>query len=104
MNTNNILDKIQNCILDTKGVFKYIQIYVKETYSDKSKYVVRGYKKHPYHDDNFQDFTSMLLFNIGEIDNLGLAGAVEFKCVGGGRVNVKDDEKSVLVYGYSQGI
>jgi hypothetical protein len=52
----NILDKIPNCILDPKGVFKYIQIHVKS--SDDQKHVVRGYKKHPYHDDNFQDFAS----------------------------------------------
>lgn len=56
---SNILDKIPNCKLDANGVFKYIQINVKATFSTESKFVVRGYKKHKFHADNFDDFMSI---------------------------------------------
>jgi phosphohistidine phosphatase len=101
---SSILDKIPNCILDPEGVFKYIQIYVKQTFSEDSKFVIRGYKKCHFHDDNFQDFKRNSYFTLGELDSLGVSKEVEVNCVGGGRVNINPTLKTILVYGYSQGI
>ncbi len=56
--TTNILDRIPNVILDPNGVFKYIQIFVRNTTTNESKHVVRGYNKFKYHADNYADFVS----------------------------------------------
>ena len=56
----SILDKIPNVIIDTHGVFKYIQIFVRSSSTDETKYVVRGYTKYKYHADNYEDFVSNL--------------------------------------------
>jgi phosphohistidine phosphatase len=95
--TSAILDRIQNCIIDSHGIFKYIQIQVKEINdASLSKYVVRGYLKHKFHADNFDDFSK-------EIENSkDLHKLVEYECVGGGRININKDDKTIFVYGYSQ--
>jgi hypothetical protein len=54
--SNNVLEKIPNCIIDSHGVFKYIQILVNLKSGGDSKHVVRGYKNCSYHADNFQEF------------------------------------------------
>jgi hypothetical protein len=41
--------------------------------------------------------------NLEELNNLGISDEVQITCVGGGRVNVNDETKKLLVYGYSQG-
>ena len=58
---SNILDKIPNTIIDSHGVFKYIQIYVRSLTSEDYKYVVRGYKKFSFHADNYDYFLSFIL-------------------------------------------
>lgn len=61
MNSLNkkILDTIPNCIIDQDGIFKYIQIRVKSSSTNESKYVVRGYSKYDYHAKNYADFQSI---------------------------------------------
>jgi len=58
-NTLNILDIIPNVKLDQNGIFKYIQILIKNNYTGESKHVVRGFAKFKYHADNYDDFTSI---------------------------------------------
>jgi phosphohistidine phosphatase len=52
----------------------------------------------------FKTLRVMYVFIVEEVNSLGIGDNVEIKCVGGGRVNIKDDKKTILVYGYSQGI
>ena len=59
--TSNLLDKIPNVILDPNGVFKYIQIFVRDKSTNESKNVVRGYQKFKFHADNYEFFTSILI-------------------------------------------
>jgi hypothetical protein len=58
MKSSNVLDNIPNCIIDPKGVFKYIQIFVRSKFTDEKKYVVRGFKKYSFHAENFENFKS----------------------------------------------
>lgn len=60
MNKTNFLDLIPNCIIDPKGKFKYIQILVENNINKESKHVVRGYSRHKFHADNFEDFSSKI--------------------------------------------
>jgi hypothetical protein len=48
------------------------------------KYVVRGYLKHKFHDDNSQDFAGKEVLIVEEVTKLGIAADVEIKCVGVG--------------------
>lgn len=32
-----------------------------------------------------------------------MKNTVEYECVGGGRINIDQEKKTILVYGYSQG-
>ena len=52
---SKILDKIKDCIIDNDGVFKYIQVNIKDTSTLESLCVVRGHLIHEYHNDNFDD-------------------------------------------------
>jgi hypothetical protein len=54
------LEKIPNVIIDSHGIFKYIQILVTDNFKDESKYVIRGYSKYKFHADNFDDFSQSI--------------------------------------------
>ena len=56
---SKILDKIKDCIIDQDGVFKYIQVNIKDISTAETKCVVRGYLIHEYHSDNFDDLKGM---------------------------------------------
>lgn len=84
------LDKISNCVIDTSGVFKYVQI--KLTYMNESKIVVRGWNGLEYHKNNYENF----LYLEGE-----KLDGVDTDVIGGGRIKIKD--KTAYVYGYSMG-
>lgn len=110
MNNKNVISLIPNCKLSPHGifffhlgVFKYIQIYVKESLSNEAKYVVRGYLKHAYHADIYATFNCINFINKAELAELKLNNTVESECVGGGRINIDQNKKTILVYGYSQG-
>jgi len=76
---------------------------VKESFSNEAKFVVRGYLKHAYHADIYSTFNCIKLIKIAELSELKLKSSVETECVGGGRINIDQDKKTILVYGYSQG-
>lgn len=95
-NASNILSKIPDCIIDSNGVFKYIQIYIKDIFENKSKYIVRGFKKYKFHADNFYDFSNI------ELPKYDALKFIEFECVGGGRLDINQENKTIFVYGYSQ--
>ena len=53
-------------------------------------------------------FTLLLIvtinfFILAELADLKLNSSVETECVGGGRINISQEKKTILVYGYSQG-
>jgi phosphohistidine phosphatase len=92
----NILDQIPSCVIDPHGVFKYIQISVVDSNNENnSKIVVRGYTKYTFHVDNYGDFQQ-------EITELDLDKLVEYNCLGGGRININEKNKTIKVYGYSK--
>ncbi len=47
-------------------------------------------------------FKNLKVLNLTIEETSGLG--IDSECIGGGRVNIKENEKSILVYGYSQGI
>ncbi|KAL4493041.1 hypothetical protein ABPG72_020820 [Tetrahymena utriculariae] len=98
--------------LDENGRFKYILIQLK--FKDEILYFVRGEKKYNYHMENFEKF-ALDLRNCGlkfdqfeyeeEDDNIVCkVQNVPFQlvCVGGGRVEISQEKKSLFIYGYSQ--
>ncbi|RXG62927.1 14 kDa phosphohistidine phosphatase [Armadillidium vulgare] len=92
--TMSSLEKVQNVDIDT-GKFKYILIKVHHSPPDgneTSKYIVRGYTWAPFHGDIYDKVAPPI-----EKDGL------DCECVGGGRIIHTPDEKSIQVYGYSQG-
>jgi hypothetical protein len=56
--TSSILDRIPNVKIDPHGVFKYIQIFIRNPSDNESKHIVRGAKKFSYHADNYDAFVS----------------------------------------------
>ncbi|CAJ0573823.1 unnamed protein product, partial [Mesorhabditis spiculigera] len=78
------LDVVQDADIDDKGKFKYVLIKVIEKSTKEQKFIVRGYKRHPYHADICDEDFKM-------------------DCVGGGRIEHNPDAKSIFVYGYSVG-
>ena len=45
----------------------------------------------------------MLLNILEQIKAIDTDNLIESECVGGGRVNIDQEKKSIFVYGYSQG-
>jgi len=87
----DILKSIQQVAIDSEGkVFKYILIEAKLR-TERRKYV-RGFERHDYHADIFDEFEAA-------VKKLLPRGSI--KCLGGGRIDNKKD--SILIYGYSQG-
>lgn len=92
MSTN--LDAVKEVDIDPSGVFKYILIKVHEDIEPPAeKMIVRGYKRSPYHADIFEEVESK------ELAPRKLDG----ECVGGGRIKHDPEDKTIKVYGYSQG-
>ncbi|CEF70530.1 14 kDa phosphohistidine phosphatase [Strongyloides ratti] len=85
------LSTIKDVDIDPSGVFKYILIEATDKATRESKMIVRGYGKCPYHAD--------ILDSVKEKETKDS----KFKCVGGGRINHDNDNKKILVYGYSVG-
>lgn len=55
---NKTLDKVQNCIIDKEGIFKYVQLNLTDHNTKEEKIVVRGYKGCEYHRDIYDEFLS----------------------------------------------
>ena len=93
--TVNVMDSLKPVDID-EGKFKYVLIRVKE--GDKVVHLVRGYKWAAYHADIFDHVEEK------ELQPLKRAGhKVSWSCPGGGRILHKPEEKTILIYGYSQG-
>lgn len=86
--------------LDKNGVFKYIQILVEPFDSsepDASYLVVRGWADCEYHADILNKF------KYSELGSNNLEDDFRAESPGGGRVEVNESAKTILIYGYSQG-
>ncbi|XP_050731821.1 14 kDa phosphohistidine phosphatase-like [Eriocheir sinensis] len=89
------LGKVTDVDIDA-GTFKYVLIKVCHSppapAPETTKYIARGYTSAEYHSDVYDRVTP-------NIEALGL----DCECVGGGRICHQPEEKSIKVYGYSQG-
>jgi len=47
-----------NQTMITLGVFKYVQVNIKDKSSQESKCVIRGYLRHEFHQEDFEDLES----------------------------------------------
>jgi len=81
------MENIADVDLTPSGVFKYIQIRVKDKAGNK-KVIVRGYKSCSYHADILDRVQSQLK-------------GINCECLGGGRISLQPDLKKIKVYGYS---
>lgn len=92
--TTEKLDSVADVDID-EGRFKYILIKVHDSIPDgeeTSKFIVRGYSWAGYHADIYEKVEANLVTR-------GLEG----ECVGGGRILHDRAQKTIKVYGYSQG-
>lgn len=87
---NNLLDKIDNVYIDDDGIFKYIQIYLKS--GNQEKVIVRGYADLDLHMNIFKRFQ----------DKENKQNKIEAKAIGGGRIDINKENKTIFVYGYSK--
>ncbi|XP_076276925.1 14 kDa phosphohistidine phosphatase [Lasioglossum baleicum] len=86
------LNKVPDVDIET-GRFKYILINVKDETTKASKPIVRGYVRSSWHSDIFDETCEQLKSH----------SSLKAKCVGGGRIEHDPDERTIKVYGYSQG-
>ena len=87
---------IKQCKIDNEGTFKYIQIAcINKNNNNDSKLIIRGTTYYSFHKEIFDDFMK----EINNSNNKALIENYEFKCVGGGRIEING--KMIFVYGYS---
>ena len=87
---------IKECKIDNNGEFKYIQILFKnKEEKDKSKIIIRGTSYFSQHKQIFDDF----LTQIKNSKNNDLINNYEYKCIGGGKIEING--KMISIYGYS---
>ena len=87
---------IKECKIDKNGEFKYIQILCSnKNDSNKSKIIIRGTSYFSHHKEIFDDF----LTEIKNSKNEKLIRNYEYKCIGGGKIEING--KMISVYGYS---
>ncbi|XP_076674208.1 sex-regulated protein janus-A isoform X1 [Andrena cerasifolii] len=87
------LNKVPDVDIDSHGRFKYILINVQDKSNNASKFIVRGYARAEWHADIFDETLSQL----EQFPEL------RAKCVGGGRIEHNPDDRTIKVYGHSQG-
>ncbi|XP_071628412.1 14 kDa phosphohistidine phosphatase isoform X1 [Temnothorax longispinosus] len=90
---SELLDKVPDVDIDGHGRFKYILINVQDNVGKASKKIVRGYARAQWHADIFDQVDEQIKKHAG----------LQANCVGGGRIEHDPDEKTIKVYGYSQG-
>ena len=96
-----IRELIKPVVLDSNGVFKYIQILIKHKLpgpDTEDTVIIRGSVDCEYHADVLQKFDAM---EFGQ--DASLQGSFKLSCPGGGRVEVNEAAKTLVFYGYSQG-
>ena len=89
--------EIKGAILDTEGVFKYIQIDIKNQKTNESKVVIRGWRSSAFHAD------ILAKFEYQECQDM--EDQLTCSCPGGGRIEHTNEEGNhkIHIYGYSQG-
>lgn len=95
-----VRDQISLVNLDKNGVFKYIQIILAPFDSPEpgNEYIiVRGWGDCVYHADILNKF------RYRELSENDLEDDFRAECPGGGRIEVNELAKTMLIYGYSQG-
>lgn len=97
-NSLKMVDSIPLVDIDPEGKFKYILIQVKDETNNKLIHLVRGYRKCSFHADILEDVEENELKPFKKKTGL----KVKWSCPGGGRILHKPNDKSILVYGYSQ--
>ncbi|XP_029659388.1 14 kDa phosphohistidine phosphatase-like [Formica exsecta] len=90
---SHLLDEVLDVDIDGHGRFKYILINVQDDVNKASKQIVRGYARAQWHADIFDKVDEEIKQHAG----------LQANCVGGGRIEHDPDEKTIKVYGYSQG-
>lgn len=90
---SKLLDKVPDVDIDDSGKFKYMLLNIHDKTNDASKTVVRGYKRAEWH-ANIYDETA---------DQIKSHPDLEVESLGGGRILHNPENKSIKVYGYSQG-
>ena len=87
---------LKECKIDNNGEFKYIQILCsnKED-NNKSKIIIRGTSFFSHHKEIFDDFIT----EIKNSKNEDLINNYDYKCLGGGKIDING--KMISVYGYS---
>ncbi|XP_049876536.1 14 kDa phosphohistidine phosphatase-like [Pectinophora gossypiella] len=91
--SSKALDSVPKVDIDPDGVFKYILIKVYDKEKDNvepSTTIVRGYKRHNYHSDIYDEVQDKLK-------------PLDCEPIGGGRISHQPDDKKIHIYGYSQG-
>ncbi|XP_063972625.1 14 kDa phosphohistidine phosphatase-like [Diachasmimorpha longicaudata] len=88
------LNQIPDVDIDPNGVFKYILVHIHDDNNKQSKPIVRGYARCQWHADIYDEIGN-------ELKKYG--AGLDTECVGGGRINHSAEEKTIKVYGYSQG-
>ncbi|XP_023263743.1 14 kDa phosphohistidine phosphatase-like [Seriola lalandi dorsalis] len=84
------LAKIPDVEIDPEGIFKYILVRVKVKDGDVHKDIVRGTKSAEYHNHIFEKVSPAM-------EALGM----ECKCLGGGKIEHKSQDKKLRVFGES---
>ncbi|XP_068969982.1 14 kDa phosphohistidine phosphatase-like [Bombus flavifrons] len=90
---SELLDDIVDVDIDRHGKFKYILVGVYDERAKVSKFIVRGYARAQWHSNIFNEVA----------DRVDSIHYLSCKCHGGGRIEHDPDEKTIKVYGYSQG-
>ncbi|CAL7947804.1 unnamed protein product [Xylocopa violacea] len=90
---SELLNKVPDVDIDGHGRFKYILINVQDDTNNVSKSIVRGYARAQWHGDIFDDVN----------EEIKLIAGLRANCLGGGRIEHYPTEKTIKVYGYSQG-
>lgn len=89
---NPKLKAILDVDIDKNGRYKYILCKVHDPEKDREfKHIVRGFSRHEYHADIFDEICPKI-----EKNNL------DCECVGGGRILFENSKKNIQVFGYSQ--
>ncbi|XP_029166425.1 14 kDa phosphohistidine phosphatase-like [Nylanderia fulva] len=90
---SQLLDKVLDVEIDGFGRFKYILINVQDDASKASKQIVRGNARSQWHADIFDKINEEIKKHPG----------LQTNCLGGGRIEHDPDNKTIKVFGYSQG-
>jgi hypothetical protein len=88
------MDQIKQVEIDAAGRFKYVLLRIVDRSSKQERLCVRGSLAAAFHADLVDVFEEKLR-------KLKIAH-VECRCIGGGRIYVNPDERTLNVYGYSQ--